>query len=649
MKSFRFDRVDLGSVPFRISSIKTYHENTSREEIIIDMDFNYAGNCDMNISVKGLKAGIKDLHISGTMRIELRPLLKEPPIVGGVSFYFLQEPTIEFNMTNMADILDIPGISDILRKVIRDQLAKMCVLPNKMAFPLSTSVEKRDLKCRPPLGAVRIELFEAKQLRKADVGLLGMGKSDPYCTIAVGEKEFKTPTIKNTISPKWNFACEAIVHFALGQDIKFEVMDEDQGSKDDFLGQASIHLDELMTHGHMEGWLKLEETPTGLIRYRATWMNVESDFDQMLPIQRANSEKVRRKYPKLCDDLDLSLGSVALVCVYVDSAESLPLVKGHEASSYAVLSIGNCAQKTMVKIENASPVFEELFYFLITDPTTESDLRIELLDSKRDDALIGYVSYSMTSLLEAKDHQNFEPLPLRGRATGATFHAFVQLTLLCDCYQNSLPKQVSTIVEEDDAAPGPPSLEDMIFSTVKPMIQISGDSPKKVDASQQPRVTSAGDQDYSTTPDIAGGDQNSNNFPKMKITLTREERLVTLVIHRVVNMTSVEGGKGSERAPDPYVKISCLPGKPKDMERRTAVHRNTRDPVFEETFEFSMDAMKGELVAFEAEVCSKSSGSALSNVFNGRKRHLGTAIIELSDLGSETSVSQWYDIDHDPN
>ncbi len=57
-----------------------------------------------------MKAGIKHFQLYGIVRVELRPLLKDLPLVGCVSFYFLNNPNIEFNLTNLADILDMPGL-----------------------------------------------------------------------------------------------------------------------------------------------------------------------------------------------------------------------------------------------------------------------------------------------------------------------------------------------------------------------------------------------------------------------------------------------------------------------------------------------------------------------------------------------------------
>jgi len=78
--------------------------------IIWNKNISYAGNCDIQMRIKGMKAGIKHFQLYGIVRVELRPLLKDLPLVGCVSFYFLNNPNIEFNLTNLADILDMPGL-----------------------------------------------------------------------------------------------------------------------------------------------------------------------------------------------------------------------------------------------------------------------------------------------------------------------------------------------------------------------------------------------------------------------------------------------------------------------------------------------------------------------------------------------------------
>ncbi len=54
--------------------------------------------------------GITDVQLKGMMRIVLRPLLRDMPIVGGVQAFFLNPPTLDFNMTNIANVLEMPGL-----------------------------------------------------------------------------------------------------------------------------------------------------------------------------------------------------------------------------------------------------------------------------------------------------------------------------------------------------------------------------------------------------------------------------------------------------------------------------------------------------------------------------------------------------------
>jgi len=65
MGSFRFEKIILGDTPVRVRGVKVYDDQkTDRNEIIIDLDIMYAGDCDFRFSVAKINAGIKDLHVS---------------------------------------------------------------------------------------------------------------------------------------------------------------------------------------------------------------------------------------------------------------------------------------------------------------------------------------------------------------------------------------------------------------------------------------------------------------------------------------------------------------------------------------------------------------------------------------------------------
>ena len=160
----------------------------------MDLDLFYAGDCDINFSLGGMRGGIKDFQIHGTMRIVMKPLISTMPLFGGMQIFFLNNPNIDFNLVGVIDMLDMPGLSDLLRRIVVEQVANLMVLPNKLPIILSTEVEALSLKMPEPEGVLRIHVVEAKNLMKMDIGMLGKGKSDPYAIVTVGAQQFRTQT-----------------------------------------------------------------------------------------------------------------------------------------------------------------------------------------------------------------------------------------------------------------------------------------------------------------------------------------------------------------------------------------------------------------------------------------------------------------------
>lgn len=160
----------LGDIPPRIGGVKVYDKNTSRNEIIMDIDLFYASDCDINFSLSGMRGGIKDLQIHGMVRVIMKPLISSMPLVGGLQIFFLNNPNIDFNLVGIVDVLDMPGLrlvflkikfilvkclqnniySDMLRKIIVEQVAAIMVLPNKLPITLSDEVAASTLKMPEP-------------------------------------------------------------------------------------------------------------------------------------------------------------------------------------------------------------------------------------------------------------------------------------------------------------------------------------------------------------------------------------------------------------------------------------------------------------------------------------------------------------------
>lgn len=51
----------------------------------------------------------KTFQIHGMVRIVMKPLITKMPLVGGLQIFFLNNPSIDFNLVGAADILDMPG------------------------------------------------------------------------------------------------------------------------------------------------------------------------------------------------------------------------------------------------------------------------------------------------------------------------------------------------------------------------------------------------------------------------------------------------------------------------------------------------------------------------------------------------------------
>lgn len=152
LSGFEFDsnRICLGATPPRIGGIKVYDKNTSRDEIIIDMDVNFASDCNIKFRLSKLSAAFKDFEIYGRIRIILKPVMPLMPFVGGLQIFFLNKPEIDFNLGKIDDLIIGPALNDILRHVIAKKIAKKMVSPNKISIALSKKIPSTVLKMPEP-------------------------------------------------------------------------------------------------------------------------------------------------------------------------------------------------------------------------------------------------------------------------------------------------------------------------------------------------------------------------------------------------------------------------------------------------------------------------------------------------------------------
>ncbi|VDK20647.1 unnamed protein product [Anisakis simplex] len=299
----------------------------------------------------------------------LKPLLPYPPMVGGVSGYFLEMPKFDFNLTGMGEMVELPGIMNAIRSIVNQQMANICVLPNEVVVPLAPNVDVTKLYFPEPDGVVRLKVIEAKNLENRDIGFLKKGKSDPYCELQVGSQFFKTRTIDNDLNPIWNEYFEAIVDQASGQKLRMELFDEDTAGKDEELGRLSLDMDTIKKEGAIDKWFPLEGCKHGDIHLQATWLNL-SKSTRDLERQDWETEWLRADKPI----------HPALLMVFVDAISDLPYPKAKlEPSPFVEVRLGQRTQKTPVKVKTVNPLFQSKFSFFVRNPEGQ-DLIIEVVD-----------------------------------------------------------------------------------------------------------------------------------------------------------------------------------------------------------------------------------------------------------------------------
>lgn len=647
LHSFKFEKIDLGDVPPRIGGVKVYKENVSRSEVIMDLELFYSGDCKFSIKVKGFKAGIRDLQVHGHLRVVMRPLTKEMPIVGGVTVFFLRPPDIDFQLTNLGQVLEVPGLNDLLKKAVSDQVSAMMVLPNKFSMKLQEHVSTQTLRFSLPCGVLRVEVVAAKDLVKADIGMLGLGKSDPYAIITVGAQEFRTQVIPSTVNPKWNFYCEAVIYQIPGATVDIDVMDEDQSSKDDFLGRVSVSVSDLQDQGQGDMWLTLDDTKSGKIRLRTFWLSLTTDTDD-LPVQLERVKSISTKTPL----------STAVLIVYLDSAKHLPNASraAGEPSPQVQLVVGHMERWSSIKHSTNDPVWEEIFYLLLSNPEVQ-ELEIKVVDNKTGQVL-GHLPLRLSRLLKEEGLKIDEPLILLGTGHQAKLRLTLQLRLLRSSQRRTSTS--STPVQRDRGSirsvdgtvpeaspshrpPSPPpppprgsppstprvaaapSLDEVVQSTVSPILDSMAIGDRVLDAGHR-------DPQREVLGDPGAG--------KLQLTLrysAQRSRLV-VVIHRAVNLVHKEG----EDLPDPYVKLHLLPDRLKENKRKTQTCRNSCNPVFDETMEIEGTLSELEGSTLQVSVNSKSGSSMFS-----RGRVLGRTQVSLANLDLTKAHTDWYDLEVD--
>ncbi|XP_062271705.1 extended synaptotagmin-1 [Scomber scombrus] len=376
LQTLSFTKVDMGDKAMKVVGIKAHTEN-DKGQVLLDLYISYVGNVEINVEVKRYfcKAGVKGIQLHGMMRVILEPLIGDVPIVGAVSMFFIRRPKLDINWTGMTNLLDIPGLNVMSDSMIMDAIASFLVLPNRLVVPLVPGLHVAQLRCPLPRGVVRIHLLEAQSLAAKDNYVKGVmaGLSDPYAILRVGPQTFTSKHIDNTDSPKWGEMYEVIVHEVPGQELEVEVYDKDT-DQDDFLGRTKLDLGIVKKSIAVDDWFTLKDTQSGRAHLKLEWLALLQSTDRLEHIIKRN-ESVTSK--------NADLPSSAILVVYLDKAEALPMKKGNkEPNPMVQLSVQDITRESKTCYTTINPEWEEAFTFFIHDPRKQ-DIDIQVKDADR--------------------------------------------------------------------------------------------------------------------------------------------------------------------------------------------------------------------------------------------------------------------------
>ncbi|XP_075407615.1 extended synaptotagmin-1 isoform X2 [Tenrec ecaudatus] len=509
LQTFTFTRVELGEKPLRILGVKV-HPGQSKNQILLDLNLSYVGDVQIDVEVKKYfcKAGVKGMQ------------------------------TLDINWTGMTNLLDIPGLSSLSDTMIMDSIAAFLVLPNRLLVPLVPNLQDvAQLRSPLPRGIIRIHLLAARGLSSKDEYVKGLieGKSDPYALVRVGTQTFCSRVIDEELNPQWKETYEVMVHEVPGQEIEVEVFDKDP-DKDDFLGRMKLDVGKVLQAGVLDHWFPLQGGQ-GQVHLRLEWLSLLPDAGKLEQVLQWNRGVSSRPEPP----------SAAILVVYLDRAQELPLKKGNkEPNPMVQLSVQDVTQESKAVYSTNCPVWEEAFRFFLQDPRNQ-ELDVQVKDDSRT-LTLGALTLPLARLLTAPELTLDQWFQLSSSGPSSRLYMKLVLRILyLDSSDVSFP-----------AVPGTPGARDL--DNEDPQTGSSVDAP--------PRPSH-------TTPDSHFGTENVL-------------RIHVLEAQDLIAKDRFLGGLVKGKS-DPYVKLK-LAGR----SFRSHVVREDLNPRWNEVFEVIVTSVPGQ-------------------------------------------------------
>ncbi|XP_052595142.1 extended synaptotagmin-2 isoform X1 [Peromyscus californicus insignis] len=350
------------------------------------------------------------------------------------------------------------------------------------------------------------------------------------------------------------------------------------------------------------------------------------------------------------------------------------------------MSVGHKAQESKIRYKTSEPVWEENFTFFIHNPKRQ-DLEVEVKDEQHQCSL-GSLRIPLSQLLMSDNMTINQRFHLSNSGPNSTLKMKIALRVLHlekqerpPDYQHSAQVKRPSVSKEGrripvksqtSVSPGTGG------SNTAPSTPVMGveDKPVREEKPQPPEASPLGQRDLGRssssllaspshisakepTPSIAsdislpiatqelrqrlrqlenGTTLGQSPLGQIQLTIrhSSQRNKLIVVVHSCRNLIAF-----SEDGSDPYVRMYLLPDKRRSGRRKTHVSKKTLNPVFDQSFDFSVSLP--EVQRRTLDVAVKNSGGFLSK----DKGLLGKVLVALASEELAKGWTQWYDLTED--
>ncbi|GAQ77655.1 hypothetical protein KFL_000020160 [Klebsormidium nitens] len=356
-------KIRLGSTPPVLSNMRVYSQPSSDDHIVLECSMSFFTDADFSATAEAkvrtikvtAQAFITSLRMEGKVRVGIQ-LAHNLPLIKRVRVSFVTPPKVGVSVkpltTHSFDIAHMPIIANLIEHTLTSAVESTVVTPNILTIDVPkllcwdgvVGVPAQlpnwiELEHGRPEAIVLFEILEGRNLRAADRS----GKSDPYVKLHYFKYQRQTNVKKKTLNPLWNEEFQLYVPtWASPQVALIKVLDHDDFSRDDKLGQVQVDLAKHRHGARTEMWLPLEDAPgkkgqaQGEIRIAITLNDMPYDDNRPAglnkealgvgPVMSSEMQAVaatsQEPIPQSLD-LDVGIGQPGAMSIYGPAASQL--------------------------------------------------------------------------------------------------------------------------------------------------------------------------------------------------------------------------------------------------------------------------------------------------------------------------------------